>query len=142
MVTNTRDIPEAARFDFRRLKNTSVAVKLDVGASSYWSEIAAMQTLDNLMVRGALDIVDYLERIPDGYIAKKQELLDKLKGVQGVDAIDDGRRAGVVAPYGALPPPLPAPVSAAGNLDAVMRAVLAAGAPEGTPVVEDAEKQS
>ena len=79
-------------------------LKLDVGASSYWSEIAAMQTMDNLLSQGKIDIVDYLERIPDGYIAKKQELIDKLSrpqtektalpaglgaGAQGTGAIPD-----------------------------------------------------
>ena len=38
-----------------------------------------MQTLDNLLKMGHIDIVDYLERIPDGYVAKRQELLSKYK---------------------------------------------------------------
>ena len=54
-------------------------IKLDVGASAYWSEIASMQTLDNLLKLGQIDLVDYLERIPDGYVAKRQELLSKYK---------------------------------------------------------------
>ena len=29
-----------------------------------------------------IDIVDYLERIPDGYVTKRQELLQKYKGLQ------------------------------------------------------------
>jgi hypothetical protein len=33
-----------------------------------------MQTLDNLMMRGKIDLIDYLERVPDGYIVKKQVL--------------------------------------------------------------------
>ena len=69
-------------FDFARLKQTNLSLKLDVGASSYWSEIASMQTLDNLMMRGKIDLIDYLERVPDGYIVKKQELLDKLKALR------------------------------------------------------------
>ena len=66
-------------FDFRSLRDARLSLRLDVGASSYWSEIASIQTLDNLMISGKLDLVDYLERIPNGYIAKKQELLDKLR---------------------------------------------------------------
>lgn len=66
-------------YNFDVLKKSNFSLKLDVGASSYWSEIAAMQTLDNLMMRGKIDLVDYLERVPDGYIIKKQELLDKLQ---------------------------------------------------------------
>lgn len=66
-------------FDFAKLKDLPMYMNLDVGASAYWSEIASMQTLDNLLQLGQIDITDYLERIPDGYIAKRQELLDKYK---------------------------------------------------------------
>ena len=66
-------------FDFSALQDVPMFLKLDVGASAYWSEIASMQTLDNLLQLGQIDIVDYLERIPDGYISKRQELLAKYK---------------------------------------------------------------
>lgn len=66
-------------FDFSTLRDMRFSLKLDVGASAYWSEIASMQTLDNLLMQGKLDIVDYLERVPEGYITKRQELLEKLK---------------------------------------------------------------
>ncbi len=55
------------------------SIKLDVGASAYWSEIASVNTLDNLLTIGVIDVVDYLERVPEGYIIKKQELIDKMK---------------------------------------------------------------
>lgn len=64
-------------FDFSALKDVPMLMRLDVGASSYWSEIASTQTLDNLLTQGKIDIVDYLERIPEGYISKRQELIDK-----------------------------------------------------------------
>ena len=86
-------------FDLTRLRQTNLSLKLDVGASSYWSEIAAMQTLDNLMMRGKLDLVDYLERVPDGYIVKKQELVDKLKGLRD-KAEEEKKMASAVLPAG------------------------------------------
>lgn len=67
-------------FDFSVLKKHPMLLKLDVGASAYWSEIASMQTLDNLLMQDKIGIDDYLERIPDGYISHRQELLEKLKG--------------------------------------------------------------
>ena len=74
-------IPQTKRvvvdFDFSVLKDIPMQMKLDVGASSYWSEIASTQTLDNLLQQGKIDLIDYLERIPDGYISKRQELIDK-----------------------------------------------------------------
>ncbi len=66
-------------FDYSELKDMHFTIKLDVGASAYWSEIASVQTLDNLLKLGLIDAVDYLERVPEGYVIKKQELIDKLK---------------------------------------------------------------
>lgn len=68
-----------ARFDFSILQNIPMTLKLDVGASAYWSEIASMQTLDNLLMQGKIELIDYLERVPDGYISKKEELIDKIR---------------------------------------------------------------
>ena len=66
-------------FDFRQMKDRNITLRLDVGASAYWSEIAAMQTLDNLLAGGKIGLDDYLERLPDGHIAKRQELLEKVR---------------------------------------------------------------
>jgi hypothetical protein len=63
-------------FDFAELKKVQFAVKQDVGASSYWSEMASMQTLDNLLMNKLITPKQYIERLPNGYITKKQELLD------------------------------------------------------------------
>lgn len=77
-VDQSTKIPQM--FDFDQLKGMAFSMKLDVGASSYWSEIASMQTLDNLLLQGKIDLVDYLERVPNGYISKQEELLDKYRG--------------------------------------------------------------
>ena len=66
-------------FDFRAFKDLYLAVRVDVGASAYWSEIAVTQTLDNLRREGTLDVIQYLERIPDKLIPRKQELIDELR---------------------------------------------------------------
>lgn len=65
-------------FDFSMLKEHPMTLKLDVGASSYYSEIASMQTLDNLLRDGHIDILQYLERIPDGYIPARRALIAEL----------------------------------------------------------------
>jgi hypothetical protein len=54
-------------------------VNVDVGPSSYWSEIASMQSLDNLLNGGKIDIIQYLERMPNGIIPQKAELIEQLK---------------------------------------------------------------
>ena len=66
-------------FDFSVLKNIQLSIKQDVGASSYWSEMANVQTLENLMMNDRIETVDFLERLPSGYLVKKQELIDKMK---------------------------------------------------------------
>ena len=66
-------------FDFSELTDCPMTIGLDVGASSYWSEVASMQTLENLLQLNLITLADFLERIPDGYVAKRQELLDKYK---------------------------------------------------------------
>lgn len=68
-------------FDFSQLKDVPMLMRLDVGASAYWSEIASTQTLDNLLMQGKIDILDYLERIPEGYISKREELMQKYQAL-------------------------------------------------------------
>lgn len=76
------DMTLLQEFDFATLKDFPTAVRTDVGASSYWSEIASMQTLDNLLMQGKIGLVEYLERVPSGYVSKRQELLDWAKQQQ------------------------------------------------------------
>ena len=77
-------LPEkmAMEFDFSILKDHPMTIKLDVGASSYYSEIASIQTLDNLLRDGHINVIQYLERIPDGYIPARRALIQEIKGQQ------------------------------------------------------------
>lgn len=72
-------VKQIVQYDFSKFKNMWLNVRADVGESSYWSEIAALQTLDNLLASGHIDIIDYLERVPDEYIPQKQELITKIE---------------------------------------------------------------
>lgn len=65
-------------FDFSKLKGMWLNIKADVGAASYFSEIASIQTLDNLLNAGRIEFIDYLKRIPDELIPQKQELINSL----------------------------------------------------------------
>lgn len=107
------NIDTTIEFDFATLREMPMSLKLDVGASSYWSEIASMQTLDNLLMQGKITLVDYLERVPAGYISKKQELIDKQKQLQGMMPTGqppDGAQG--LMPQGDIPIPLDAGNSA------------------------------
>ena len=69
-------------FDFSCFKSLWLAMRVDVGASSCFSEIAMTQTLDNLRANGTLDVIQYLERLPDKLIPRKAELVEELKQAQ------------------------------------------------------------
>lgn len=73
----TRRVME--EFDFSQFKHLWLNVRVDVGATTYFSEIAMVQTLDNLRRDGTLEVIDYLERIPDKLIPRKSELIQDLK---------------------------------------------------------------
>ena len=66
-------------FDFAELKGTPMTLKLDVGASSMWSEISSTQTLENLAQWQMITPADMLDRLPAGTIPKLQELVEKYK---------------------------------------------------------------
>ncbi|GIN88701.1 hypothetical protein J6TS2_50870 [Heyndrickxia sporothermodurans] len=70
---------QIVNYDFSQLKDMWLNVRADVGESSYWSEIAAVQTLDNLLNAGHIDIIDYLDRVPEEYIPNKEELISQIK---------------------------------------------------------------
>ncbi len=73
----TRRVVE--EFDFSIFKHLWLNISVDVGATTYYSEIAMVQTLDNLRRDGTLNIIEYLERMPDKLITRKQELIESLK---------------------------------------------------------------
>lgn len=94
-----------ALFDFSVLKAIPFTVELDVGASSYWSEIASMQTLDNLLMQGKISTVDYLKRLPAGQITDRETLIAALeqqeqmqRKVMGLDGGGPSGAAGDAAP--------------------------------------------
>ena len=89
-------------FDFSQLKNVALSIKIDAGATTYFSEIAMTQTLDNLRRDGTLDVIQYLERLPDKLIPRKKELIDELRGriAQGTQA---NAAAGAAIPEAGTP---------------------------------------
>ena len=90
-------------FDFKILKEHPVTIRLDVGGSAYYSEIAATQTLDNLLQQGHISIVDYLERIPDSAIPGRRALLEKKRHeLEMQQGMMPGQDMGGPAPAGGL----------------------------------------
>lgn len=66
-------------FNFSTLKDMWLHIKIDVGNASYFSEVASVQTLDNLLNNGFIEFIEYLKRIPDEIIPNKQELITSIE---------------------------------------------------------------
>lgn len=66
-------------FNFDTLKGMWLHIKTDVGNASYFSEVASVQTLDNLLNNGFIEFVEYLKRIPDEIIPNKNELINSIE---------------------------------------------------------------
>jgi hypothetical protein len=70
---------QIVEFNFDDLQKMKFRLKIEVGASSYWSELASNETLDGLLQQDRITFKQYLERIPVGLITKKQSLLEDIK---------------------------------------------------------------
>ncbi len=107
-------------FDFSIFKNLWLSIGADVGATTYYSEISMMQMLDNLRAEGAIDIIEYLERVPEKLLPRKAELIESLKQKLQDGTIESGtaaagsHRSGSSAGSQAL--------TAAGNYDQIPKA--------------------
>ena len=72
-------------YDFSQFKGKWLNIKADVGASAYYSEIANLQTLDNLLVSEKISFLQYLERLPENIINDKRGLIAELKQQMGLN---------------------------------------------------------
>jgi hypothetical protein len=68
-------------FNFSALGSFDLAVRVDVGASSYWSEIGTLQTLDALLDKKVITPEIYVEMVPDTVLNGKAKILENLKAM-------------------------------------------------------------
>ncbi len=67
-------------FDFSSLREIEYNLDVNIGASTYWSEIMQVQTADNLYTKGIItDPVIYLNSLPDGYVRNKQKIVSEIE---------------------------------------------------------------
>lgn len=86
---NGQDVVVMTQYE-KPSENLLLNVRIDVGPSSYFSEVAGQQTLDNLYMNGKIDDIQYFERmkkfnvIPDveGIIEDKKMLLEQAQAQQ------------------------------------------------------------
>ena len=86
MLTIERTNPETRQdevvqipFDSSQYNQTTFSLKIDVGASTQWSEIASIQTLDALLDKQLITFRQYLERIASGLIPDKEGLIEEVE---------------------------------------------------------------
>jgi len=63
---------------------------VEAGTAGYWSEIATLNTLNSLLQSGNISMAQYLERIPDKLIPKKEELLEEINSSAGITETEEG----------------------------------------------------
>lgn len=73
-------------FDFGALREVRMGIKQDVGGSSYWSEMASMQTMDNMLMNHLITPEQYIERLPSGYVRDREKLLTELRAMSAEPA--------------------------------------------------------
>lgn len=91
------DGKESIHFDFSTLQTIPCSIDLDAGASSYWSEIANMQTLDNLLLQGKIPTSEYLRRLPTGQITDREALIAVTRAAERGDTMTRGDLQDVLA---------------------------------------------
>ena len=69
-------------FSLSEFKDSLIGCTVDVGESSYWSEISSLNTLDSLLKLGRISTVQYLERLPEGLITEKKKLIEELRAAE------------------------------------------------------------
>lgn len=66
-------------FDGERYKDLLVSAKVDVGASTLYSEAQTIRTLDNLFDRQVINVMQYLERLPKGTVPDVTALVKEMQ---------------------------------------------------------------
>ena len=79
----------AKEYDFSQLKGQWLNTRANVGSAAYYSEIASMHTLDNLLNAERIDFVQYLERLPEYMIPDKEKLISDVKIRLGIKSVDE-----------------------------------------------------
>lgn len=71
-------------FDGEKYRDLLISVKVDVGASTLWSEIQSVNTLDNLLASQIITPKQYLERLPKGSVPNLSGLIREMQEAQRV----------------------------------------------------------
>lgn len=79
VVITDKDTKVITMYDFNRLQGLNISKRIDVGAIGYASELSMMKELRDLLELGAINVVEYLERMPENRVPKVKELIENIK---------------------------------------------------------------
>lgn len=85
VIENDNNEEEAIIFNGAEYKDVKFNVRVDVGASSHWSEVTMLNMLNEWLRGGNISFVEYLERLPKGYITDIDKLIISRKNDEKSD---------------------------------------------------------
>lgn len=94
-------------FDFDTINTAALDIRIDVGGSSYWSEITEVQTLDNLFMKDMITPEEYIEAMPIALLPSKNLLLHKIKQRMAAQGMPMAQDQSQMEPMDMAPPDSP-----------------------------------
>lgn len=79
MMWREDDMLRGEMLDAARYADVIFTCNVNAGMTGYWSEVASLNTLENLLKNGFITLEQYLERLPEGYINMKEALIEDCK---------------------------------------------------------------
>lgn len=73
-------------FDGARYRDLLISARVDVGASTLWSESQSIRTLDSLFGAKVINVLQYLERLPKGTVPDVNGLIRELQKADELSA--------------------------------------------------------
>jgi hypothetical protein len=70
---------EMVMFDPSEFSKAKFRIKVDVISGSYIDEFTAMRAIENLFLQKQIDVIQFIERLPDGMIPEKEKLITELR---------------------------------------------------------------
>lgn len=86
-------------YNFDELRGMDLRLEVEVGASTYWSELTQATTLSNLFAANAISLEVYLKHLPEGMLANKNSILDAVA--------EEKKQAALAAQMQAMPAGVP-----------------------------------
>lgn len=85
--TDGQKIRELVDFNGQNYDDVDFDVVVEAGAGTKWSEISIIQSLENMLAKGAISVESFIQAYPNSIMPNKKELLDAVSmNKQGVEA--------------------------------------------------------